>query len=132
MFLTILQSRPDSGAGSGGKGKHHIPQWDMAWQREFERPLEPSVTEDALLSPEIERGVSPEVVEVVNAKAEAQALAQAIISHRRETSRIRSQMRLSSNAAALAVMEAEIGKIEAHLAKVKREAEDMLVLTLLM
>ena len=117
------------GGGAGGKRKkrkHHIPSWDLAWQEPiYEKPLPP-------VQPEIDRETPPEVVEVVNAKAQAEALAKATIEHRREISRIRAQMRLSSNQAALDVMAAEIGKIEAHLAKLKQEAEDMLMLTILM
>ena len=107
--------------GKRKKQKHHIASWDLAWQE----PLPP-------VQPEIDRETPPEVVEVVNARAQAETLAKATIEHRREISRIRAQMRLSSNEAALRTLEAEIGKIEAHLAKLKQEAEDMLMLTILM
>ena len=118
----------DVGGGAGGKRKkrkQHIAPWDLAWQETgYKRPI-------PLIQPEIDQETPPEVVEVINAKAHAEALAKATIEHRREISRIRAQMRLSSNEAAHKAMEAEIGKIEAHLAKLKQEAEDMLLLTLI-
>ena len=117
------------GGGTGGKRKkrkYHIAPWDLAWQEPiYDKPLPP-------VQPEIDRETPPEVVDVVNARAQAETLAKGTIEHRREISRIRAQMRLSSNEAALRTLEAEIGKIEAHLAKLKQEAEDMLMLTILM
>lgn len=55
-----------------------------------------------------------------------------IVEHHSEISKIKARMRLSNNDAALRVMEAEITGIEKHLAKIKREAEDVLLLTILM
>ena len=81
---------------------------------------------------EIDQETPPEVIDVVNAKAEAEALARAIIEQRREISRIKTQMRVSTNREALKVMEAEIEKLELDLSRTKREAEELLLLTILM
>ena len=80
----------------------------------------------------VDEQTPPEAVEVIDAKAQANELAQRIIAHRREISRIKTQMRLSSNAQALKVMEAEIEAIEKHIQQDKREAEDFLLLTIIM
>lgn len=95
----------------GSKKKHHVPYWDTVW----ERP-----------------DVPVEVVEAVEVKALAKDTAEAIISHRREISRIKTQMRLSSNEAALSAMSQEIDAIERHLKRVKDEADETLILMLLL
>lgn len=60
------------------------------------------------------------------AKAVGDRTAEEIIASHREISRIKTQMRLTDNAAAMRAMEAEISKIEAHLAKVKAEDDAFL------
>lgn len=79
-----------------------------------------------------EQIISPEVLEVGEVKQLAQVTAQKLIEGRREISRIKTQMRLSSKAEALAVMASEIESIEKHLSQVKRESDDLLLITLLM
>lgn len=78
------------------------------------------------------RRLPEDVTDAQEAKAAAQALAQTIIEHRREISRIKTQMRLSSNVEALAVMDTEIAKLETIIAQSKRDADDMLLLAILM
>ncbi len=59
-------------------------------------------------------------------------IAQQIIESGREVARIKTQMRLSSNSAAIQAMESEIAAIEKHLKAAKRQAEDDLILSIIL
>ena len=122
---TVVVLGTDGGAKR--KKRQRIPGWDAIWQ--FDKDVAPETLRPA---PEPVADTPREAAEYQDAKAQAEELAQIIIAHRREISRIRTQMKLSSNEMALQAMQAEIGRIEAHLARVKQEAEDMLLLTILM
>ena len=118
-IVTVAVVRgPDGGAK---KKKHRVAPWDINWQKNGEIP-----------QPEEETKPAPEVVEFADAKESAQRTAQEIIQARREISRIRTQMRLSTNEAALQALQQEIVKVEKHLAKVKQDEEELLMITLLM
>ena len=109
------------GAKGGTKSvrkKHHVPAWDMAWQRD-------GVVEITKPAP------IDYVKEVEQSKDAGAELAQEIIASRREISRIKSQMKLSSNREALNAMEVEISRIEEHLKKEKQESEESLLMLLL-
>ena len=125
VVVPVVSAQPSSGAGT--------------WQRFGEKSrreirgehIEPSGVPSRYRQ-EIDQDTPPEVIDVVNAKAQAEVLAQAVIEQRREISRIKTQMRVSTNQEALKVMETEIEKLEIDLARTKREADEMLLLTILM
>ena len=81
--------------------------------------------------PDVPRETLHEQTAVVEVKKDAHDLSEKIVEAHSEISRIRTQMRLQSNDAALQTMEREIKAIEAHLKKIKTEHEDT-ILTLLM
>ena len=108
----------DQGGGSGCKRKHRLLAEEPLPVRDYQQ--------------QIDRDTPQESLEVIRAKSEAAILAQAIIEQRREISRIKAQMRLSTNPEAMQAMEREIAAIEKHLLQIKRDAEDMLLLTILM
>lgn len=108
---------------SGGGGKKH-EQHSRLGVRDFWQPHDPDAVVDA---PE-----TRESVEVVQARERAKDLSQQIIEGQREVARIKTQMRLSTNTAAMQALEREIQTIEKHLLEAKREAEDFILLTLLM
>lgn len=102
--------------GHGRKKKHYI----LA-----EEPL-------PIADEPVERETAAEVLEVARAKAGAALVATEIIEQQREIARIKTQMRLTASADAMRVMESEINAIERHLSQIKRDAEDDILMILLM
>jgi len=121
------------GTGGGGTGAG-------TWQR---FPKEPTrrrnLADDGvprrLHRPEdepVSRETRSDVADAAEARQKAQELSRQIVEATGEIARIKSQMRLSSNQDAIRALEREIAAVENNILKAKQEAEDMLLLAILL
>lgn len=69
--------------------------------------------------------------QVRQADAEGARRAEILLRETRELARIKSQLRLENDARAMRALEAEIAKVEAHIAGIRAEEEAMMMLLLL-